>query len=193
MNRHFGWTRLPKPASEREILDHRLERALRTEGVVSIESACYLDPQRKAAMRRLVETRVRRGDLVPVEIEGLPKLGHWARPDALDGILEPTEEMVHILSPFDPLIRQRKRLELFFDYQHRFEAYVPRDKRVFGYFALPVIAGEEVVAAIDLKTCREEKKLLVQKWTWIAGRSRRRHKKRIDEALHRFERFQLAR
>jgi uncharacterized protein YcaQ len=44
---------------------------------------------------------------------------------------------VHILSPFDPLIIQRKRTELFFDYGHRFEAYVPKEKRLFGYFALP--------------------------------------------------------
>ena len=50
--------------------------------------------------------------------------------------------MVHILSPFDPLIIQRKRLELFFDYQHRFEAYVPKEKRVFGYFACPVLVGD---------------------------------------------------
>ena len=49
---------------------------------------------------------------------------------------------MHILSPFDPLIIQRKRLQLFFGYDHRFEAYVPKDKRVLGYFALPVLVGD---------------------------------------------------
>ena len=101
--------------------------------------------------------------------------------------------MIHILSPFDPLIRERKRLHLFFGYEHRFEAYVPKDKRLFGYFALPVLAGDAVVAAIDLKTDRERRKLLVQKWTWLVERSRRSYKRRIEEALHSFERFQLAR
>ena len=43
---------------------------------------------------------------------------------------DPAEEMVHILSPFDPLINQRKRLQLFFGYEHRFEAYVPKEKRL---------------------------------------------------------------
>ena len=56
------------------------------------------------------------------------------------------EDLVHILSPFDPLINQRKRLQLFFDYEHRFEAYVPKEKRLFGYFALPVLVGDEIVA-----------------------------------------------
>jgi hypothetical protein len=104
-----------------------------------------------------------------------------------------TGEWVHILSPFDPLIIQRKRLELFFDYQHRFEAYVPKEKRVFGYFACPVLLGDQIVAALDLKTDRERQKLLVQKWTWVGQGSARAHKKYIENALHAFERFQLAR
>jgi uncharacterized protein YcaQ len=48
------------------------------------------------------------------------------------------------------------------------------------------------VAAIDLKTDRERRKLLVQQWTWVGNGSRRERKRRIEEALHRFERFQLA-
>ena len=45
--------------------------------------------------------------------------------------------------------------ELFFGYDHRFEAYVPKEKRLFGYFALPVLVGDDIVAAIDLKTDRK--------------------------------------
>ena len=55
-----------------------------------------------------------------------------------------------------------------------------------------VLVGDEIVAAIDLKTDREQQKLLVQQWTWI-GRQRKSHKRLIEQALHRFERFQLAR
>lgn len=193
IGRHFGWERPPKPASERGILNYLLERALRSQGVVSLDSACYLDAKRKPPMRRLIETRVRSKELVPVELEGAGKLEHWARPETLEASFDPAEELVHILSPFDPLILQRKRLRLFFDYEHRFEAYVPKNKRVFGYFALPVLVGDEIVAAIDLKTDRAQQKLLMQKWTWLSNRSRRLRKRQIEEALHRFERFQLAR
>ena len=192
-NRHFGWKRRPKAASEKEILDYLLDRALRSQGVVSLESVCYLDPRRKPAIRRLIETRVRRGELVPVELEGAGKLDHWADSETLGAQLDPYEEVVHILSPFDPLINQRKRVHLFFGYEHRFEAYLPREKRRFGYFALPVLVGDEIVAAIDLKTDREQRKLLVQQWTWVRRGSGRLLKQRIEEALHRFELFQLAR
>ena len=193
MTRHFGWQRLPRAASEREILSYLLDRALRAQGVVSLDSVCYLDARRKPAMRQLIETRVRRKELVAVELEGAGKLPHWVRPQTLDTGFDGAEALVHILSPFDPLINQRKRLALFFDYEHRFEAYVPKEKRRFGYFALLVLIGDEIVALVDLKTDRERQKLLLQQWTWLANRSRRAHKTRIEEALDRFERFQLAR
>jgi hypothetical protein len=190
--RHFGWAERPKPASERAILEYVLDRALRAQGLVSLESICFQDAKRKPAMRRLIESRVRRGELVPVAVDGAAKLEHWARPETLDSAPAPADALVHILSPFDPLVIQRKRLDLFFGYDHRFEAYVPKEKRVFGYFALPVLVGDDIVAAIDLKTDRAAGKLLVQKWTWIARGARGPHKRRIEEELHRFERFQLA-
>jgi uncharacterized protein YcaQ len=192
-NRHFGWQRLPKPAGNSETLDYLLDRALRAQGVVSLESVCYLDPQSKTPVRRLIEGRVKRRELVPIALEGAGKLEHWARPETLEAALDGTGELVHILSPFDPLVNQRRRLRLFFDYEHRFEAYVPRDQRIFGYFALPVLVGDEIVAAIDLKTDRDREKLLLQQWTWLTKSARRERKRQIEEELHRFERFQLAR
>ena len=189
-SRHFGWERPPRAAPESEIVAYLLDRALRSQGVVSLESACYGDARRKAAMRRLIEAKLRRKALVPIALAGTD-LAHWASPAVLEAHPR-MDERVHILSPFDPLIHQRKRLKLLFDYEHRFEAYVPKAQRRFGYFAQAVLVGDAIVAAVDLKTDRERKKLLVQQWTWI-GHGSRRHKARIEEALHRFERFQLAR
>lgn len=200
MTRHFGWDKPPKPASATEITTYLLDRALRAQGIVSLDSICHLNAPSKAAVRRLIEGRVRRKEMVPVAIEGAGKQEHWAETATLE-LLVPTsaderDGLVHILSPFDPLIIQRKRTELFFDYGHRFEAYVPKEKRLFGYFALPVVVGEDIVAAIDLKTDRKNKKLLMQKWNWVgkgaARNARKDYKRRIEEELHRFERFQLA-
>jgi hypothetical protein len=192
MTRHFGFPRLPPPASEREIGQYLLERALRSQALVSVDSICYLDASRKPVVRRLIGERVRRGELVPVVLEGAPQVPLWTRPQTLETRLEGAPA-VHILSPFDPLIVQRKRLKLFFDYEHRFEAYVPKEKRVFGYFTQPVLSGNEIVALLDLKADRERGKLLVQRWIWLAKRARRERKREIEDALHRFERFQLAR
>lgn len=189
-SRHFGWEKPPKAASEHERLDYLLDRALRSQGVVSLASICHLDAGRKTAIRKLIQSRVRRGELVPVSVGGTE---HWSTPELLDLKLGDAGSLVHILSPFDPLVIQRKRLALFFGYAHVFEAYVPKEKRRYGYFTHPVMAGDEIVAVLDLKTDRERQKLRVQQWTWIARHSRREHKRRIEEALHRFERFQLAR
>ena len=260
IDRHFGWERPPRPATERQISEYMLDRALRAQRIVSLDSICFQDAPRKPAVRKIIETRVRRGELVPVAVEGAGKQQHWAPPEALENLPRPAEtgrshgnrandgssppggevgraerrpgegefhgvgpltrrtpdgarrplpegerkrqspeaaaphapeELVHILSPFDPLIIQRKRLKLFFGYEHRFEAYVPKEKRVFGYFALPVLFGDAIVAAIDLKADRAGGRLLIRKWTWVGGGRARSHKRRIEEALHRFERFQL--
>src|SRR5262249_23217149 len=151
MDRHFGWEARPRPASEREIVAYLLERGLRAQGLISVDSICHHDAKHKGAVQQLIEALVRRRELVGVAVEAAGKLEHWARPADLEIKREAPEERVHILSPFDPLVIQRRRLTLFFEYEHRFEAYLPKPKRVMGYLALPVLIGEEVVAAIDLK------------------------------------------
>jgi uncharacterized protein YcaQ len=196
MTRHFGWDKPPKPASVKEITAYLLDRALRSQGIVSLDSICHLDAPSKKAVAALIASRVRRGELVPVSLDGAGRQEHWAQPSALEpGEVPP--DLVHILSPFDPLIIQRKRTNLIFGYNHLFEAYVPKAKRKLGYFALPVLVGEDIVAALDLKTDRQNRKLLMQKWSWVGpgkaakGEARAALKRRIEEELHRFERFQL--
>ena len=190
--RHFGWLRPPRAASLRDASEYLVERALRSQGIVSLESISYLNPSGKPAIKRVIERRIRGKELVPVALAGAGKWQHWALPATLEQQLEVDTDLVHILSPFDPLVNQRKRSLLIFNYEHRFEAYVPKEKRVFGYFACPVLCGDEVVAAIDLKTDREQRKLLIRKWTWVGNGSARSHKKKIEAALDGFERFQLA-
>jgi uncharacterized protein len=196
MARHFGWDKPPKPASAAEGTAYLLDRGLRAQGVVSLDSVCHLDAPSKPAVRKLIARRVRRGELLPVALEGAGKADHWAAPETLETKIE-SADLVHILSPFDPLIIQRKRTKLIFDYDHRFEAYVPKEKRQFGYFALPVLVGEEIVAALDIKTDRQNRKLLMQKWNWVGkgraakGDHRKALKRRIEEELDRFARFQL--
>src|SRR5207245_9460149 len=138
------------PASEREVATYLVDRSVRAQGVVSLDSIGHLDAPGKPAVRRVIEARVRAKQLLPVAIDGAGKQEHWAPPEALDRVGEGTAlPPVHILSPFDPLIIQRKRTELIFGYGHKFEAYVPKGKRVFGYFALPVLVDDEIVAALD--------------------------------------------
>ncbi|MFF6881562.1 winged helix-turn-helix domain-containing protein [Streptomyces sp. NPDC012421] len=85
--------------------------------------------------------------LVPVTVEGWGKPA-WADPAAL--ATEPRgRHRTTLLSPFDSLIWERARTERIFGFTHRLEAYVPKPKRVHGYFAMPVLAGGRLVGRVD--------------------------------------------
>jgi len=190
--RHFDWKTVPKPATPNQTNQYLLDRALRAQGIIGLDSVCYLQPKRKPAVSALIEKHVRSKQLIPVIVTGAEKIQHWASPETLEESI-PTPSLTHILSPFDPLMIQRKRTQQFFDYAHLFEAYVPKAKRKLGYFTLPVIADNEIVAALDLKTDRQAKKMLILSWHWGGKGNATDHKPRIEDALGKFERFQLDR
>src|SRR3569623_1086267 len=150
MDRHFGWNRRPKAATPGQVREYLLERGLRAQALISQPSVMHPWLRFPPELMALVDRRVRRKALVPVTI-GDDRIQHWATPEALEEKLPEPEPLVHILSPFDPVVIQRMRLSLFFGYDHVFEAYVPKAKRKFGYFTLPVLHGDEIIAALDLK------------------------------------------
>ncbi|WP_421726669.1 winged helix-turn-helix domain-containing protein [Bauldia sp.] len=187
--RHFGWDKLPKPATATQVHRYVLDRALRSQGIVSLDSICHLNAPAKAAVKALIDKDVRAKRMVPVAIDGVDA-PHWARTETLDRTVAPPA-LTHILSPFDPMTIQRKRTAALFGYDHLFEAYVPRAKRKLGYFTLPVLVGDEIVAAIDLKADRQDGKLLIQAWHWVGIGRAKTHKATIEAALDRFARFQF--
>ncbi|GHF73518.1 hypothetical protein GCM10010218_63400 [Streptomyces mashuensis] len=85
--------------------------------------------------------------LVPVEVEGWGKPA-WADPAALAE--EPRgRHRTTLLSPFDSLVWDRPRTERIFGFTHRLEAYVPRARRVYGYFAMPLLTGGRLAGRVD--------------------------------------------
>ncbi|MEU8974264.1 crosslink repair DNA glycosylase YcaQ family protein [Streptomyces monashensis] len=99
--------------------------------------------------------------LVPVEVEG------WGRPAWADPAALATpprgRHRTTLLSPFDSLIWERARTERIFGFTHRLEAYVPKPKRVYGYFAMPVLAGGRLVGRVD--PAREGRTLVARQVT----------------------------
>ncbi|QNP72363.1 YcaQ family DNA glycosylase [Streptomyces roseirectus] len=85
--------------------------------------------------------------LVPVTVEGWGKPA-WADPQALETPPRGRHRTT-LLSPFDSLIWERARTERIFGFTHRLEAYVPKPKRVHGYFAMPVLSGGRLVGRVD--------------------------------------------
>ncbi|MDK1476920.1 crosslink repair DNA glycosylase YcaQ family protein [Streptomyces sp. 549] len=85
--------------------------------------------------------------LVPVEVVGWGKPA-WAAPEALAEQARGRHRTT-LLSPFDSLVWDRPRTERLFGFTHRLEAYVPRPKRIHGYFAMPLLAGGRLVGRVD--------------------------------------------
>jgi uncharacterized protein YcaQ len=87
--------------------------------------------------------------LVPVEVAGWG-VPAWADPAALEAPVRGRHRTT-LLSPFDSLIWDRRRTKRIFGYEHRIEAYVPKPKRVHGYYAMPLLAGGRIVGRVDPK------------------------------------------
>lgn len=113
-----------------------------------------------------------KGNLVKKELEKMSQTGEvkMVIVEGLKGPLYmlPTQEIniklsndVFILSPFDILNVFRHRLKDFFDFDYQIECFVPAPKRLYGYFSLPVLAGESFIARMDAKADRKQKVLIV--------------------------------
>jgi uncharacterized protein len=102
----------------------------------------------KGRYTRLVTEAALAAGLIPVAMAGTAASG-WADPAALDRVADRGRHRVTLLSPFDSLVWDRKRTRRMFGFEHSLEAYVPKHKRVHGYFTMPLLAGGRLVGRVD--------------------------------------------
>jgi len=142
-----------KPDAQRELL----RRAATALGVATLRDlADYFRMSPRESTPRVAEL-VENGDINVVSVDG------WEEPAYLSAGARLPRQIggASLLSPFDPLVWFRPRALRLFDFHYRIEIYVPASKRKWGYYVLPFRVGEKIVARVDLKADRQNRKLLV--------------------------------
>lgn len=97
---------------------------------------------------------------------------------------------LRVISPFDPVIRNRDRLKRLFDFEYRIEIYVPQAKRKYGYYVFPLLEGDQLIGRIDMRADRSAGVLEIKRlWLEDDCMLTPAREKRLDQELHRIAKF----
>lgn len=147
-----------------------------------------LRPEIALALEELTEE----GLIVPCSAESFDGRSYpgWVRPEDLTlaerlGRLRPRTSSGVLLSPFDPLIWDRTRTSRLFAFEHIMEIFKPKPQRRYGYYCMPVLAGDRLVARVDLKADRRAASLDLLACHYEAEVPDPAHRRAVDRALER--------
>ncbi len=139
--------------SQEEYIRFLIMRYLQSNGLGQASEIAYLLKNTKPLVLTTLNTMLSNGELVQV---GVGENSYYALPNSLELLNKPlSRTKLKILSPFDNLLIQRKRMKDLFNFDYIIECYVPEAKRQYGYFSLPILWDGKLVARMD---CKAERK-----------------------------------
>lgn len=142
---------------------HLILSFLYANGIAAKDEMTYLRRYNKNCFDEYFSELLEEKKVTAVSINGIADRTYYILPENLEMNI-PGKSEINILSPFDNLIIQRKRLKLLFDFDYQLECYLPHYKRKFGYFSLPVLYKNKFIGRIDLKSDRKNKTLIINKF-----------------------------
>lgn len=132
--------------------------SVKANGLISEKEITYLRHFEKGSFKKSIDELLESGELTRVVVSGIENEKYLTSEKILSSKDQSkVNNKVHLLSPFDNLIIQRKRLKTFFDFEYTIECYVPAAKRKFGYYCMPVLAGNKFIGMVDAKADRAAK------------------------------------
>lgn len=146
-----------KTPTESEARSELLLLAAKSLGIATAGDLLDYHRQRPGVAKPVLAELVERGELEQVRVEGWRDIAYM-----VPGAAKPRSTNTRALvSPFDSLVWCRPRIERLWDFHYRIEIYTPQAKRVYGYYVLPFVLGDRIVARVDLKADRHAGVLLV--------------------------------
>jgi uncharacterized protein len=142
---------------QREVARTIVRRQLRARGLATVRQFGWAFDGRPPGWERALRELVREGVAVPARVEGLE--GEWFADAEL--LERPWKPRTVALSPFDDLVSDRDHAEALFGFHFRLEIYVPKAKRRWGYFVLPILRGDRLIGRVDPRFDRRERVLHV--------------------------------
>ncbi|WP_321319586.1 DNA glycosylase AlkZ-like family protein [Labilibaculum sp.] len=137
-----------------------ITRYLQANGLGQASEMVYLLKNTKTIISNTLQEMYLNGELIQLAVDGN---SYYALADSLELLNKPlARNKLKILSPFDNLLIQRKRMQTIFDFNYQIECYVPEPKRQYGYFSLPILWNGHLVARMDCKADRKESLLHIQ-------------------------------
>ncbi|MBA3706292.1 MAG: winged helix-turn-helix domain-containing protein [Bacteroidetes bacterium] len=153
-----------------EFAEHMILTMVNAHGIVNENEFFYLRNHLKEPVIKVLNKLLKEGKLVEIIINGLDKTIFISSGKKIKELKKiELQEHVHLLSPFDNIVIQRKRLLRLFDFDYMMECYVPEAKRKYGYFTLPVLYSDKFVARMDPKANRLTKTFYIKSMHFEKG------------------------
>ena len=187
------WVDAHHALSEDDAVLAMLSHSARSLGIFRVSWLADYYRLKRAPLKTWLHAAAERGEIIPVEVEQLGEM--WLHHSLITQLEHPLAAThTALLSPFDPVVWDRRRALDLFNFDYRIECYTPAEKRKYGYFVLPVLHRGALKARLDAKMNRQTQQLAIRAfWLEVDTHISKSFIADVYKAINRFAAWQGAR